>query len=129
MRTSRAVPALAGLVFAIPAWPGSAAATAVTPSPKQVSAAFATTSSCGSLSGVTVSWTVTANVVTSVTLASIPSSCVDATLSLTLVGIGSTPLATAGPVTIAGTSVTVSPLTGSATSTSVLGAYLSVVGP
>jgi hypothetical protein len=129
MRQVPVIAGLAGLVLAILAWPGSAAATGVAPNPKQVSGAFATTSSCGSLSGVGVSWTSTNNAVTSVVLTSIPAACVGAAVSLTLVGTGNGSLASAGPVTITGTAQTLSSLTGSATALSVVGAYVSVVGP
>lgn len=121
--------ALAGLTFAILAWPGSAAATAVAPSPTQVGGAFTTTSSCGSLSGIAVGWTVTSNAVTNMTLTSIPAACAGGKLSLTLVGTGNSSLATAGPVTVPGTTLTLSSLTGSAAALSVVGAYVSVVGP
>lgn len=123
------VPALAALSVAILAWPGSAAATAVTADLKKVGSAYTSVSSCGSLSGVNAAWTVTANVVTSVVLTSIPVACAGGALSLTLVGTGNTSLATAGPVTVTGTTLTLSSLTGSATATSVTGAYFSVVGP
>ena len=121
--------ALAGLTLAILAWPGSAAATAVAPSPKQVSGASATTSSCGSLAGIGISWTSTNNTVTSIVLTSIPSACVGASMSLTVVGTGNASLASAGPVTITGTTQTLTSLTGSAAAISVVGAHLSVVGP
>lgn len=121
--------ALAGLTLAILAWPGSAAATAVTPVPKKVSGAFTAVSSCGSLSGVGVAWTSTANVVTSVDISSIPAACAGGKLSLSLVGAGNVSLASAGPTTVAGTTVTLSSLSGSATATLVTGAYVSIVGP
>ena len=129
MHDGPALAALAGLTLAVIAWPGSAAATAVAPSPQQVSGAYAAVSSCGTLSGVGVAWTVTNNVVTGVVLTSIPAACAGGALSLTLVGTGNTSLATAGPVTLSGTTLTLSSLTGSATATSVTGAQLSVVGP
>ena len=129
MRSATLAPALGGLILAIVTLPGSAAATGVTPSPKQVSGATAAVSSCGSLAGIVLSWTVTANAVTAVTLASIPTACTGAALSLTLVGTGNLSLATAGPVTVTGTTLTLSSLSAAATSTSVVGAYVSVVGP
>jgi len=129
VRAGRAVAALAGLTLAVLGWPGSAAATAVAPNPKQVSGAFTATSSCGSLTGIGVAWTSTANVVTSVTLTAIPAACTGGRLSLTLVGTGNTSLATAGPTTLTGTTLTMSSLTGSATATLVSAAYASVVGP
>jgi hypothetical protein len=129
VREGRAAAAFVGFALAVVAWPGSAAATAVAPNPKQVSAAFTATSSCGSLSGIGVAWTVTANVVSSVSLTSIPAACAGGRLSLTLVGTGNASLASAGPVNVAGTSLTLGSLTGSATATSVTAAYVSVVGP
>ena len=129
MRAGRAVAALAGLTLAVLGWPGSAAATAVAPNPKQVSAASTTTSSCGSLASIGVAWTSTANVVTSVAMTAIPAACTGGRLSLTLVGTGNASLATAGPTTVSGTTLTISSLTGSATATLVTAAYVSVVGP
>lgn len=129
MRQGPVIAGLAGLTLAVLAWPGSAGATAVGPSPKKVSGAFSSVSSCGSLSGLSISWTSTANVVTSVVLASIPSACVGATLSLTLIGTGNAVLASAGPVTLTATTQTLSSLSGAPAPTSVTGAYVSVVGP
>jgi hypothetical protein len=129
VREGRAVAAFAGLALALVAWPGSAAATSIAPNPKQVSEAFTATSSCGSLAGIGVAWTATANVVSSVSLTSIPAACAGGRLSLTLVGTGNASLASAGPVNVAGTSLTLGSLTGSATATSVTAAYVSVVGP
>ena len=129
MRTDLVVPVLAGLSFAIVAAPGSAVAMPVTPNPTKVSAAIATVSSCGTLSGVGVSWTSTGDVVSSVVLTGIPAGCAGGRLSLTLAGTGNASLASAGPATIAGTTLTLSSITGTAVATSVLGAYISVVGP
>lgn len=123
------VPALAGLSAAILAWPGSAAATAVTANPKKVSSAFASTSSCGTLSGIGVAWTSTSAIVTSVSLTSIPAACVGGKLSLTLVGSANASLASAGPTTIAGQTLSVTSLSGSAVTTTVVGASVSIVGP
>lgn len=129
MRNDLAAAALTALIASLLAWPSSAGATAIGPSPKHVSGAFTATSSCGSLSGVGVTWTVTANVVTTVVLTSIPSSCIGGSLSLTLVDATNTSLASAGPVTLTATTQTLTSLTGAATATSVSGGYLSVVGP
>lgn len=109
--------------------PDAALAASVTPTSRPVGSAHASVSPCGTLSGIGVSWTSTANVVTAVVLTSIPVACTGATLSVTLVGAGSASLASIGPVTITGTSQTFSTLTGSATATSVTGAYVSAVGP
>jgi hypothetical protein len=109
--------------------PDAALAAAVTPNPKTIGGAHVAVSSCGALSGIGVSWTSTANVVTAVVLSSIPAACTGATLSVTLVGSGSASLASIGPVTVTGTTQTFSTLSGSATATSVTGAYVSAVGP
>lgn len=125
-RRGLAIAALTGLVLALP---GAAAATSVSPVPKRISAASAVVSPCGSLSGVGVAWTVTADTVTSLVVTSIPTTCVGGTLSLTLVDATNASLASAGPVTLTGTTQTISSLTAAATATSVAGAYMSVVGP
>lgn len=111
------------------AMPGVAGAGGVSPSSKQVAGAFTTVGSCGALSGMGMSWTSTANAVTTIVLTSIPAACLGGSLSLTLVGSGNASLASLGPVTITGTTQTFTSLTGSATATSVTGAYVSVVGP
>lgn len=129
MRKGLVIAAVAGLSFAVLGWPGSAAATAVAPAPNKVGGAFTAVSSCGSLSGVGISWTVTANVVTSVVLTGVPAACVGGALSLTLVDASNASLASAGPVTVTGTAQTLGSLTGPGTATSVVGAYVSVVGP
>jgi len=123
------IAAVAGLSFAVLGWPGSAGATPVAPTPKKVGGAFTAVSSCGSLSGIGVAWTVTANVVTSVVLTSIPTACVGGTLSLTLVDASNASLSSAGPITVTGTTQTLTSLTGLGTATSVVGGYVSMVGP
>jgi hypothetical protein len=125
----RPVTALAGLTLAILAWPASAVATPVAPSPKQVSGAFAATSSCGALAGIGVAWTSTNDIVTSVVLTAIPAACAGGKLSLTLTGSGNASLGSGGPVTVTGTTLTLSALTGTAVATSVTGAHVSIVGP
>ena len=120
---------LIGLTALVLAYPGVAGATGVAPVPKKVGAAFVSVSSCGSLSGMGLSWTSTANVVTTIVLTAIPAGCVGGSLSLTLVGTGNTSLGTVGPVALTGTSQTFSTITGSPTATSVIGSYVSVVGP
>jgi hypothetical protein len=99
------------------------------PVPKKVGAAHVSVSSCGSLSSIGMSWTSTANVVTTIVLTSIPAACVGGSLSLTLVGIGNLPLGSVGPVTLTGTSQSFSTITGSPTATLVTGSHISVVGP
>jgi hypothetical protein len=120
--------ALAFVVATMLAVPSSAVANTTTPTSKKVVGATATVSSCGSLSAMTISWTVTANVVTSIALGSIPSACNGGSLSMTLVDASNASLGAVDPVTISGTSMTLTP-TGSPTATSVATSYVSVVGP
>src|SRR3954451_11545291 len=101
----------------------------ITPSPQKIAGASTTVSSCGTLSGIKLSWTSTANVVTQVVLASIPAACNGASLSLTLVGTGNASLGSVAPTIVTGTSQTFSTITSSPTATAVTGAFVSVVGP
>jgi hypothetical protein len=121
-------PALVAVTAAALAVPSSAVAGNVSPSSKKVAAANASVSSCGSLSSMTMSWTVVDGAVTSIALASIPSACNGASLSLTLANSSNTSIGTVGPVTITGTSQTLTP-TGSPDATTVATSYVSVVGP
>jgi hypothetical protein len=125
----RISPALAVMTAALLAVPSGAAAGGVNPTSTKIVSANASVSSCGSLSGITIAWTSTNNVVTSVVLGSIPAACNGGTLSLTLVDTSNASLASIGPVTITSTTQTFSSITGSPTATSVTQAYLSVVGP
>src|SRR4051794_3976694 len=109
--------------------PGSAAANGTGTTSKNVVTASANVSSCGSLSGMTISWTTVDGVVASIALGSIPSACTGGSLSLTLVGSGNASLGGISPVAITGTSQTLSPITGSPDATAVTGSYVSVVGP
>jgi len=126
MRRRVAVVALTALAVA---HAGPALAGSITPNPKKMSASTAAVSSCGSLSGIGISWTSTANVVTTVVLSSIPAACNTGTLSLTLVDSAGTALATIAPTAVTGATQTFTSFTGSATATSVTGAQVSVVGP
>src|SRR3954451_18555021 len=103
MRTS---PALVAVTAAALAVPSSAVAGSTSPTSKQIQSASASVSSCGSLSGMTISWTVVDDVVSSIALGSIPVACNGASLSLTLVNASRTALGSVGPVTISGTSQT-----------------------
>jgi hypothetical protein len=114
---------------AVLAIPSAAAARSVTPSSNKVVSAHTSVSSCGSLSGITMSWTVVDDVVTTIVLGSIPAACNGGSLSLTLVGSGNASLGTAGPVTVSGTSQTLTSVSGSPSALAVTGAYVSVVGP
>lgn len=124
----RVSPALAAVTAALLAVPGSAVAGSVSPTSKKVVGATAAVSSCGSLSGMTISWTTVDDVVASIALGSIPAACNGGSLSLTLVDASNSSLGTVGPVTITGTSQTLTP-TGSPAATSVATSYVSVVGP
>lgn len=84
---------------------------------------------CGSLGSVTVSWTVQNDIVKKLVLTGLPASCAGGAVRVTLVDATDASLATAGPVSVTGTSMTLSSLTGSATATSVSRAQLVVVGP
>lgn len=84
---------------------------------------------CGALTGLTLSWTSQANVVTKVVVGSIPSACVGGQLSLTLLAANNSSLGAAGPVTLTGTAVTLTAITGTRTATSTTGARVVVVGP
>src|SRR3954451_17260224 len=122
--------ALTMLTAALLAVPGSAAANSTTTTSKKVVSANATVSSCGSVSSMTISWTVVDDVVSSIVLGSIPAACHGGLLSLTLVSASNTALGSAGPVAIIGTSQNLT-ITGSptATATSVAKAFVSVGGP
>jgi hypothetical protein len=122
-------PALAAVTAAVLAVPGSAVAASVSPTSKKAVSANASVSSCGSLSGMTISWTVVDDVVSSIALGSIPVACNGASLSLTLVNASHTALGSVGPVTISGTSQTLSSITGSPSALAVATSYVSVVGP
>lgn len=122
-------PVLAMGTAALLAIPGSATAAGLGPSSKKFVAASASVSPCGSLSGITLTWAVADGIVASVALGSIPAACTGGSLSLTLADSSGTSLASAGPVTLTGTSQTLGSLTGSADATAVAGAYVSVTGP
>jgi len=125
----RISPALAAVTAAILAVPSGAVAASTNPNSNKVVGATAAVSSCGSLSGMTISWTTVDGVVASIVLGSIPAACNGASLSLTLVNSSNGSLGSAGPVTITGTSQTLSSITGSPDATAVATSYVSVVGP
>src|SRR4051794_13040405 len=89
--------ALTVAVAALLAVPGAATARTITPTSKKVVSAHTAVSSCGSLSGITMSWTVVDDVVTTIVLGSIPAACNGGSLKLTLIGSGNASLGTAGP--------------------------------
>ena len=121
-------PALAAVTAAVLAVPSSAMAGGLSPTSKKVIGANANVTSCGSLSGMTISWTTVDGLVSSIALGSIPPACTGGSLSLTLVNSSNTSIGTVGPVTITGASQTLTP-TGSPDATTVNTAYASVVGP
>lgn len=90
--------------------------------------AGAAVTACGALAGVGIAWTSVDNVVTAVRLSALPAGCTGASLSLTLASSAGTALGAAGPVSVGGTSLTLTP-SGSPTATAVAAAYLSAVGP
>lgn len=108
-----------------PGWAGAAPGPVTT---KRVSSGAAAVSSCGTLSGLAVSWTSRAGVITQVALGSIPSACIGGTLSLTFASASQTSLGTAGPATVTATSMTLA-VTGSPTASSIAQAQIAVVGP
>ena len=120
---------LIGLLTLAWAIPGSALATGVTATSNSVTSAYTAVSSCGTLSGIAISWTVTADIGTSVTLTSIPAACTGGTLSLTFAGSAGTAQGSVAATTVTGSSQTFSSITGSPAASSVTGAYVSVVGP
>jgi len=122
-------PALAAVTAAALAIPSSAVAGNNTPTSQKVVSANASVSSCGTLSGITISWTTVDDVVTTIVLGSIPAGCNGGSLSLTLTNSSDTSLGSAGPVTITDTSQTLSTITGSPSALAVAHAYVSVVGP
>jgi hypothetical protein len=121
-------PALAVVTAAMLAVPGSAVAGNVSSTSKRLVSANASVSSCGSLSGMTISWTVVDDVVTSIALGSIPTACNGSSLSLTLVNSSNTPVGSVSPVTVAGPSQTLT-VTGNTSALAVATSYASVIGP
>ena len=124
----RAGVAFSVVTAALLAVPGSASGSGVNPVSQRVVGATAVVSSCGSLGGLTVSWTVVDGVVSSITLGSIPAGCTGGSLSLTLANASNTSLGGVGSAPITGASQTLTP-TGSPDATAVSVAYVSVVGP
>jgi hypothetical protein len=122
-------PVVTAVVAAAVLAPTLAAAAPHTLSSKKVATGSAAVNACGTLSGITVTWTSQANVVKKVVLSAIPTACNGGTLSLTLVDASNASLGTAGPVTVNATSMTLSTITGSPTATSITGAQVAVVGP
>jgi len=121
-------PALVAVTAAALAVPSSAVAGSTSPTSNKIVSANASVSSCGSLSGITMTYTVVDDVVTSISLASIPAGCNGGSLSLTLVNSSNTAIGSVSPVTVSGTSQTVT-VTGSTSALAIATSYVSVVGP
>src|SRR5690349_13032558 len=121
--------AVVGLTALAVAHADVALAGTITPNPKKIAASTAPVSSCGSLSGIGMSWTSTANVVTTIVLTSIPAACTGGTLTLTLAGASNASIGSIAATTVTGTSQTFTTIAGSPTATSVTGAYISVIEP
>ena len=121
-------PALVAVTAAALAVPSSAVAGSTSATSKKIQSASASVSSCGSLSAMTITWTVVDDVITTIALGSIPSACNGGTLSLTLVNASNAAVGSVSPVTITGTSQTLT-VTGSTSALAVTGSYVSVVGP
>jgi hypothetical protein len=121
-------PVVAAAAVAAALVPGWAAAAPDPLTSKHVASGSAAVSSCGSLSGVSVSWTSRNGVITQVVLGSIPSTCIGGTLSLTFAGTGNSSLGTAGPVAVSATSMTLA-VSGSPTASAISLAHIAVVGP
>lgn len=122
-------PVLAVIVGGLLAVPSSAAANGTTATSKKVAGASASVSSCGTLSGIGIAWTVTNDAINSVSLTSIPAACNGGSLSITFVNGSNVSQGSAGPVTITGTSQTINSITGSPVGSNVASAFASVVGP
>lgn len=125
MRASIALSMVTATVLAVP---GSALADGTSATSKKMVSANASVSPCGSLSGMSITWTVVDDVIQSISLASIPAGCNGGSLSLTLANSSNTSIGSAGPVTISGTTQTLTP-TGSPSALAVATAYASVTGP
>src|SRR3954447_25650179 len=125
----RFAPGLAMATAALLAVPSGAVAGSTNPTSKKVVSANATVSSCGSLSSMTISWTVVDDVVSSIVLGSIPVACNGGLLSLTLVNSSNASLGSVSQVTITGTSMTLSTISGAPSALAVSKAFVSVVGP
>jgi hypothetical protein len=121
-------PVVAAAAVAAALVPGWAAAAPHPVTTKRVASGSAAVSSCGTLTGVAVSWTSRNGVVTQVVLGSIPSTCIGGTLSLTFAAADNSSLGTAGPVVVSATSMTLA-VTGSPTASAVGQAQVAVVGP
>ena len=108
--------------------PGWAAAAPHTLTSNRIASGSVSVSSCGTLSGVGVSWTSTAGTITKVVLSAIPSACIGGTLSLTFAASNNSSIGTAGPAVVGATSLTLS-TSGSPPASTITQIRISVVGP
>jgi hypothetical protein len=124
----RRITVVAGLSAFALALPGAASASPITPVAKRIIGAQAPVSSCGALSGISVTWTSTNGVVTQIVLGSIPAGCNGGTLNLTLAGAANAQIGSAS-APVAGTSLTLTTISGSPATASVTAVYVSVTAP
>jgi len=122
------VPVVAATAIAAALVPDMAVAASHTLTSKRVSGGSVSVSSCGTLSGVGVSWTSTGGTITKIVLTSIPSTCIGGTLSLTFANSSNTSIGTAGPSVVGATSMTLT-TTGSPTANLISAIHIAVVGP
>ena len=121
-------PVVAAAAVAAALAPGWAAAAPNPVTTNQVQGGVAAVSSCGTISGISMSWTSRNGAVADVVLNSIPSACTGGTLSVTFAAADNSSLGTAGPATVTGTSVSLA-VSGSPTASAVSRLQVSVVGP
>jgi hypothetical protein len=121
-------PVVASITVAVALAPGWAAAAPHPLTTKRVASGVASVTSCGTLSGLAVAWTVRSSAVTQVSLASIPSACIGGTLSLTLAAADNSSIGTAGPASVTATSMTLA-VTGAPTASGISHVQFAVVGP
>jgi hypothetical protein len=94
-----------------------------------IGASTAVVGDCGDLSAVRVGYAVTTGTVQSVTLSGVPAACQGASVRVALVSATGAALATAGPVVVTGTSLTLPALSGAPSPGSVAAVHVSAVGP
>ena len=126
MRAGLALAAVTATVLAVPS---SAVGAGLNPTSKKVVSANASVSTCGTLSGMTITWTVVDDVVSSITLGSIPAGCSGGLLSMTLASSSNTPVGNIASVTLTGAATQTITPTGTPSALAVSTSYVSVVGP
>ena len=121
-------PVVAVVALAAALAPGWAAAAPNPVTTERVQGGVAAVSACGTLSGVSVSWSSRSGVVMDVVLGALPSTCTGGTLSVTFAAADNSSLGTAGPAVLTGTSISLG-VSGSPTASAVSRLQVSVVGP